>query len=139
MPLEPEGLRRERSGERGLPAEELDRLQAKARESGFWGVLTPEEYGGMGLGGVMTALVECELGRSFVPFKFGGYADNILYDANEAQREAYLVPTIEGTRKSCFAITEPGAGSDAKAIRTSAYRDGDDWVISGEKTFITGG
>ena len=139
MPLEPEVLRRERAGERGLPEDELERLQDKARESGFWGVLTPERYGGMDLGAVMTALVECELGRSFVPFKFGGYADNILYDANDEQRETYLVPTIEGKRKSCFAITEPGAGSDAKAIRTSAHRDGAAWVINGEKTFITGG
>jgi alkylation response protein AidB-like acyl-CoA dehydrogenase len=49
------------------------------------------------------------------------------------------VPTIEGERLSCFAITEPGAGSDAANIKTSARRDGDDWVINGEKTFITGG
>jgi alkylation response protein AidB-like acyl-CoA dehydrogenase len=87
----------------------------------------------------MTALVEIELGRSFLPFAFAGAADNILYDANEAQQEAYLRPTISGERKSCFAITEPGAGSDARAIRTSARRDGDHWVINGEKTFITGG
>ncbi|MEJ7690587.1 MAG: acyl-CoA dehydrogenase family protein [Nocardioidaceae bacterium] len=139
MPLEPEVLRRERAGEAGLPPEELKALQLRARRSGFWGVLTPQEYGGMGLGAVMTALVECELGRSFVPFKFGGYADNILYDANADQREMYLLPTIAGERLSCFAITEPGAGSDAKAIRTSAYLDGDEWVINGEKTFITGG
>ena len=51
----------------------------------------------------------------------------------------YLVPTIEGERLSCFAITEPGAGSDAANIKTSARRDGDDWVLNGEKTFITGG
>jgi alkylation response protein AidB-like acyl-CoA dehydrogenase len=138
-PLEPELLRRERTGETGLPREELRTLQDKARESGFFGVLTPEEYGGMGLGAVMAALVECELGRSFVPFSFGGAADNILYDANESQRERYLIPTIEGERRSCFAITEPGAGSDARAIRTSARLDGDTWVINGEKTFITGG
>jgi acyl-CoA dehydrogenase len=139
MPLEPDVLRRERAGEPGLPREQLQTLRAKARESGFFGVLTPEEYGGMGLGAVMAALVEVELGRSFVPFSFGGSADNILYDANESQRERYLIPTIEGERRSCFAITEPGAGSDARSIRTSARLDGDDWVISGEKTFITGG
>ena len=139
MPLEPEVLRREREGLRGLPTEQLADLQRKAAESGFWGVQTPEEYGGMGLGAVMAALVEVELGRSFVPFRFGGSADNILYDADKHQREMYLVPTIEGVRRSCFAITEPGAGSDAKAIRTTARRDGDEWVINGEKTFITGG
>ncbi|HVK21739.1 MAG TPA: acyl-CoA dehydrogenase family protein [Actinokineospora sp.] len=139
MPLEAEVLRRERANEPGLPADELKALQLKAKESGFWGVQTPQEYGGMGLGAVMTALLEAELGRSFVPFRFGGAADNILYHANDEQKQRYLLPTISGERKSCFAITEPGAGSDAKAIRTSARQDGTDWVINGEKTFITGG
>jgi acyl-CoA dehydrogenase len=88
---------------------------------------------------VMAALLEAELGRSFIPFRFGGSADNILLYANDEQRQTYLLPTIAGDRISCFAITEPGAGSDARAIRTSAYQDGDDWVINGEKTFITGG
>jgi len=139
IPLEPEVLRRERAGERGLTKEEQWELQEKARKAGFWGVQTPEEYGGMGLGAVMAALIEIELGRTFVPFRFGGYADNILYHANEEQKKRYLIPTIEGERKSCFAITEPGAGSDAKNIRTTAHLDGDEWVINGEKTFITGG
>jgi acyl-CoA dehydrogenase len=139
MPLEPEVLRRERRGEPGLAEGELTELQRKAKESGFWGVQTPEEYGGMGLSAVMTALLEAELGKTFVPFRFGGSADNILFHANDEQKERYLLPTIAGERKSCFAITEPGAGSDAKAIRTSARKDGSDWVINGEKTFITGG
>jgi acyl-CoA dehydrogenase len=139
MPLEPQVLERERDGERGVTLDEVRALQDKARESGFFGVHTPEEYGGMGLGAVMTALIETELGRTFVPFRFGGEADNILFDANDEQKETYLRPTIDGTRRSCFAITEPGAGSDARNIRTSAVRDGDEWVINGEKTFITGG
>jgi alkylation response protein AidB-like acyl-CoA dehydrogenase len=139
MPLEPDVLARERRNEPGMTADELKALQDKAKASGFFGVQTPEEYGGMGLGAVMTALVEVELGRSFVQFKFGGDADNILYFANDEQKATYLVPTISGERKSCFAITEPGAGSDARAIRTKAVRDGDEWVINGEKTFITGG
>jgi alkylation response protein AidB-like acyl-CoA dehydrogenase len=139
MPLESTVLERERRNERGLTREELRALRAKAKESGFFGVQTPEEYGGMALGAVMTALVEAELGRSFVPFSFGGDADNILYSANDEQQERYLLPTINGDRISCFAITEPGAGSDARNIRTSAVRDGDEWVINGEKTFITFG
>lgn len=139
MPLEPEVLRRERRGEPGLTDEELTALQLKAKQSGFWGVQTPEEYGGMGLSAVLTALMEAELGKTFVPFRFGGAADNILFYANEEQKQRYLLPTIAGERKSCFAITEPGAGSDAKAIRTSARKDGSDWIINGEKTFITGG
>ncbi|WP_436500595.1 acyl-CoA dehydrogenase family protein [Actinokineospora sp. HUAS TT18] len=139
MPLEAEVLRRERANQPGLPVDELKALQLKAKDSGFWGVQTPQEYGGMGLSAVMTALLEAELGRSFVPFRFGGAADNILYHANDEQKQRYLLPTISGERKSCFAITEPGAGSDAKAIRTSARQDGADWIINGEKTFITGG
>jgi len=139
MPLEPQVLERERNGERGMRLDEIRALQDKARQSGFFGIQTPEEYGGMGLGAVMNALIEAELGRTFVQFKFGGDADNILFDANDEQKETYLRPTIEGDRHSCFAITEPGAGSDARNIRTSAVRDGDEWVINGEKTFITGG
>jgi acyl-CoA dehydrogenase len=139
MPLEPQVLERERGGERGFTLEELRALQDKARQSGFFGVLTPEEYGGMGLGSLMAALIEIELGRTFVQFKFGGDADNILFHANDEQKKRYLEPTISGERHSCFAITEPGAGSDARNIRTSAVRDGDEWVINGEKTFITGG
>jgi acyl-CoA dehydrogenase len=139
MPLEAGVLERERRHERGLTLEEFRGLQDKAKQSGFFGVTTPEEYGGMGLGSVMAALIEIELGRSFVQFRFGGDADNILFFANDEQKQAYLEPTIRGERYSCFAITEPGAGSDARNIRTSAVRDGDEWVINGEKTFITGG
>ena len=139
MPLEPEVLRNERAGQPGLDHQVLRDLQNKARRSGFWGVNTPEEYGGMDLGAVMSAIVVMECGRSFVPFAFGGYADNILYAANDEQKRRYLIPTIEGERISCFAITEPGAGSDARNIRASARKDGGDYVINGEKTFITRG
>ena len=139
MPLEPEVLRNERAGQPGLDRSIVRELQQKARRSGFWGVNTPEEYGGMNLGAVMSAILMMECGRTFVPFGFGGYADNILYAANDEQKQRYLIPTIEGERRSCFAITEPGAGSDARNIRTSAKPDGGDYVINGEKTFITNG
>ncbi|MEV0998579.1 acyl-CoA dehydrogenase family protein [Nonomuraea sp. NPDC050202] len=139
MPLEPEVLRNEREGRPGLDPDVLRDLRAKARKSGFWGINTPEEYGGAALGPIMSAIIAMEIGRTFVPFSFGGSADNILYAGNEEQKQRYLIPTIEGERRSCFAITEPGAGSDARNIRTKAVRDGSEWVISGEKTFITGG
>jgi alkylation response protein AidB-like acyl-CoA dehydrogenase len=139
MPLEPEVLRNERAGHPGLDRAVLRELQLKARRSGFWGVSTPEEYGGMNLGAVMAAIVAMEMGRTFVPFAFGGYADNILYACDDQQRQRYLIPTIEGERISCFAITEPGAGSDARNIRMTARGDGDDYVINGEKVFITRG
>lgn len=139
MPLEPEVLRNERAGQPGLDPTVLRELQAKARRIGFWGVNTPEEYGGMNLGAVMAAIVAMETGRTFVPFSFGGTADNILYACDDQQQQRYLLPTLEGERISCFAITEPGAGSDARNIRSTARRDGGDYVINGEKTFITHG
>src|SRR3954451_16067597 len=132
MPLEQQVLERERNGERGVTLDEIQALQDKARQSGFFGIQTPEEYGGMGLGAGMKALIETELGRTFVPFAFAGDADNILFEANQEQKDTYLGPTIEGTRRSCFAITEPGAGSDAGNIRTTAVRDGDEWLTNGE-------
>ncbi|MGW5266156.1 acyl-CoA dehydrogenase family protein [Microbispora sp. NPDC004025] len=139
MPLEPEVLRSERAGGPGLDPEVLNDLRLKAKKMGFWGINTPEEYGGAALGPVMSAIIAMEMGRTFVPFSFGGSADNILYAGTEEQKRRYLIPTIEGERRSCFAITEPGAGSDARNIRTRAVKDGGDWVINGEKTFITGG
>jgi acyl-CoA dehydrogenase len=139
MPLEPEVLRRERAGEVGLEPDVKEGLRKKAKSFGFWGLSTPTEYGGMDLSAVDQTLITSELGRTFIPFSFGGEADNILYESNEQQREEYLLPTINGDRRSCFAITEPGAGSDTRAIRTTARRDGEEWVIRGEKTFITGG
>ncbi|GAA3421871.1 acyl-CoA dehydrogenase family protein [Streptosporangium vulgare] len=139
LPLEEDFLRLVREGGARLPRDEEHRLRAKAREFGFWGLSTPEEYGGMALPAVTQSLIHIELAKSCVPFRFGGEADNILYGADAAQQEEYLKPTIEGERLGCFALTEPGAGSDAGAISTYARRDGDDWLISGEKTFISNG
>ena len=120
IPLEQEVLRRERAGEIGFPAEQNRGLQLKAKDFGFWGLSTPEEYGGMGLSAVLQSLIWTELGRTYVPFRFGGEADNILFHANEEQKAEYLLPTIAGDRVTCFAITEPGAGSDAANITFAA-------------------
>jgi acyl-CoA dehydrogenase len=139
MPLEQEALRRERAHQPGLDRSELVELRQKAKKFGFWGLSTPEEYGGMNLPAVLQSLIWTEVGRSFVQFTFGGEADNILYRGDDKQKEEYLIPTIAGDRISCFAITEPGAGSDAANIKLSARKDGDDWVLNGEKTFITNG
>jgi alkylation response protein AidB-like acyl-CoA dehydrogenase len=139
MPLEQEALRRERAHQPGLEHTELRELQQKAKKFGFWGLATPEEYGGMDLPAVLQSLIYTEVGRTFVQFRFGGEADNILFHADDEQKAEFLVPTIEGDRISCFAITEPGAGSDAANIKLSAHQDGGDWVLNGEKTFITNG
>lgn len=139
-PLENEILHRHKDGGQAeLNAEELRALQLKAKEIGLWGIDTPEAYGGANLSTVLQALINTELGKSFINFKFGGTAMNVLYLLNDMQKEEYLVPTIEGDRKTCFALSEPGVGSDARGIKTTAVRDGDDWVINGEKTWITGG
>jgi acyl-CoA dehydrogenase len=139
MPLEPEVLRNEVAGGYGVERSVLRELQEKARTYGFWGIPTPEEYGGANLGPVLQAIVAMETGRTFVPFRFGGEADNILFACVGQQKDEYLLPTIAGDRISCFAITEPGAGSDARNIRMTAVKDGGDWILNGEKTFITGG
>lgn len=139
MPLESEVLRNEREGKPGISAEKLRELQLKAKKAGFWGINTPAEYGGADLGHLMQAIVTIEVSKTFVPFKFGGSADNILYYANEEQKKRYLIPTINGEKKSCFAMTEPGAGSDTRNIKMTAVKDGNEWVLNGEKTFITGG
>jgi acyl-CoA dehydrogenase len=139
MPLEPQVLRNERQGLPSLEPGQLRELQLKAKRAGWWGINTPEEYGGIALGPIMSAIVAMETGRTYVPFRFGGSADNILYAGTDEQKQQYLIPTINGERHSCFAITEPGAGSDARNIKTRAVKDGGDWVINGEKIFITGG
>ena len=139
LPLEGEVLRNEREGKPGIERAQLRQLQLKAKELGFWGINTPEEYGGANLGPIMSAIVGIELAHTFVPFAFGGSADNILYYCNEEQKQRYLLPTISGERRSCFALTEPGAGSDAANIQMSAVKDGDHWVLNGEKVFITNG
>jgi acyl-CoA dehydrogenase len=139
VPLEGQALLNEREGRPALARETIRELQQKAKVAGFWGLNTPEEYGGANLGPIMAAIVAMEVGRTFVPFTFGGAADNILYRCNEAQKARYLIPTINGERRSCFALTEPGAGSDAANIKMRAVRDGDHYVLNGEKVFITGG
>ena len=74
-----------------------------------------------------------------MPFRSAARRTTSSIYADDDQKAEYLVPTIEGERISCFAITEPGAGSDAANITFRARRDGDDWVLNGEKTFITNG
>src|ERR1700722_10512644 len=126
-PREPRVVRSERRALPPLEPGQLTELQLKAKAGGWWGINTPEEYGGIALGPVMSAIGAMETGRTFVPFRFGGSADNILYAGTAEQKQEYLIPAINGERRSCFAITEPGAGSDARNIRTRAVKDGGDW------------
>ncbi len=139
VPLEAEIQRAELEGRQFPDRNTIRQLQATARKAGLWGLLTPEEYGGANLGFLMTAMITMETARALVPFIYGGGADNILYQCTPVLRERYLLPTIEGERQSCFALTEPDTGSDATNIKMPAVRDGTDWVLNGEKVFITNG
>src|SRR5713101_1309626 len=90
MPLENEVLQNEGKYPTGIEPDQYLSLQMKAKEMGFWGINTPEEYGCANLGAVMTALIWIELGKTLVPFNFGGSADNILSHGNAKQKEEYL-------------------------------------------------
>jgi alkylation response protein AidB-like acyl-CoA dehydrogenase len=115
-------------------------------ELGFLGLSYPEEYGGQG-GDYYCNLV---LAEEMVHSNSGGLAMGIavhtdmatppiLRFGTEEQKLRYLVPSIRGERISCLGISEPDAGSDVAGIKTRAVRDGDDYVITGSKTFITNG
>jgi acyl-CoA dehydrogenase len=101
----------------------------------------PEEYGGGGLSAVDTMLVEEQFGHTkdiLVRRAFGNVYESLL-EGDAAQKERWLLPCVRGERTCSIAITEPGAGSDAAGIRTSAVRDGDGWRLTGHKHFISDG
>lgn len=112
-------------------------LQARGRKQGFWALDVPEEHGGQGLGLLGACLVVEELFKHPAMFEFGGSPEPVLYEAQGDLRERYLKGVVEGGLRSCYAFTEPDAGSDFARIRTTAVRQGDDWVINGTKTFIS--
>jgi acyl-CoA dehydrogenase len=126
----------DRTGE--VPAALKDRIRARAMEQGLYAMNFPEEVGGGGLDNVTMMLAEKELGRaSFALQYLVARPSLILMACAGEQRERYLLPTVKGDRIDCFAITEPGAGSDAFGIATRAVADGDDFVIDGTKHFIS--
>lgn len=145
IPLEPLVIRRE--AERGLgdapilpPEIEAD-LQSRARALGLWGIDAPEEFGGQNLGVLTKSLVIEQLKHSIVPLVLPPDSPNLHYlntCCTEEQKERYLHPYVRGEKKSCLALTEAGAGSDASGIRTRAERRNGKWVINGEKIFISG-
>ncbi|MFT5540584.1 MAG: acyl-CoA dehydrogenase [Alphaproteobacteria bacterium] len=115
----------------------------KTRALGLWLIDVPEEFGGQGLGLLARAVIWQELGRTVaLPTRgvsiLGPDVRPILYALDEDMRARYLLPVIRGEKTSCFAQTEPDAGSDPGSMRTTAVRDGDDYVINGVKRFITG-
>ena len=118
----------------------------RAGELGFLGLCFPEEYGGQG-GDYYYSIVRAECmsysASGGTNMGFAVQSDMVLPPiemlGTEEQKQRYLVPGIKGTKIGSLGITEPGAGSDVAGIRTKAIRDGDEYVISGSKTFITNG
>ncbi|MYZ47574.1 acyl-CoA dehydrogenase family protein [Rhizobiales bacterium L72] len=118
------------------------RLEARAKEMGYWHVSLPEAYGGLGLGLLARCVMWEEMGRTIAlptrkPQIFGPDVSPILFHLNEEQKRDYLYPVIDGTKRCCLALTEPGAGSDPSGIATTAIRDGDHYVVNGYKRFIS--
>ncbi|MGE0849986.1 MAG: acyl-CoA dehydrogenase family protein [Hyphomicrobiaceae bacterium] len=128
-----------------LPREDFERLTAKVREMGFWGLDIPAEYGGAGVDLVTRTLMAVEMSQHraglYVPCYgvFGSAGLAQLYEATEEQKQRYLHPMLRGEKRGFFGLTEPSGGSDpARAIRTRAVKDGSDWIINGSKVFISG-
>jgi butyryl-CoA dehydrogenase len=124
--------------------EEMDRgIVASLAEVGYLGAALPEAYGGMGLDTVSYSLVTEELGRAdssvrgIVSVNVGLVGKTIARWGSEEQKREWLPRLSSGEALGCYALTEPGAGSDPAGLATRAERDGDGWTISGSKIFIT--
>jgi acyl-CoA dehydrogenase len=136
-------LEREVVNDVKLQKELPKKLRPKVDELGIWGYDVPEELGGLGLGMLAKVIIWEEISRTTaLPSRalaiFGFPVSPILYALEGRAREEYLLPVINGTKTSCFAQTEADAGSDPAAMRTTAVKDGDHYVINGVKRFITG-
>ena len=125
----------------------IDRfIWEKFGEMGYFGLATPEAYGGMDLDIFYTIIFIEELQK----INSGGFAaaiwaheylamTHLNKEANEAQKQKYLIPSVTGKKIGCLCITEPFGGSDVGGMRTTAVKKGDTYVINGSKTFITNG
>lgn len=127
-------------------AESVDRsIVGKLGDVGFLGMTVPEAYGGSGGDHLSYCLMMEELGRGdtairgIVSVTLGLVGKTILSFGTEEQKRCWLPPLCSGESLACFGLTEPDTGSDAASLSTRAVRDGDDWVITGSKMFITNG
>ena len=114
------------------------KIRNRALSHGFYAANMPGTLGGGGLSDLDIALMEMELGRtSFALQSLVGRPSNILLACKGEQVDRYLLPTIRGERTECLAMTEPGAGSDVRAMSCKAERDGEHFVLNGSKHFIS--
>ncbi len=127
-------------------SEAMDRdIVRKLADVGFLGAPLPEEYGGGGVDSVSYCLIIEELGRAdssvrgIASVNVGLVGKTILKWGTEEQKREWLPRLCSGEALGCYGLTEPGSGSDAASLRTTAKRDGNDWLLSGSKMFITNG
>ncbi|MBL1108457.1 acyl-CoA dehydrogenase family protein [Streptomyces sp. 5-8] len=124
----------------GLPADTHAKIRDAVLDAGLQAVNMPAEWGGAGLTIAEQVTVQEELGRLT-----GALWDMVWRPANALrfctpeQRERFLIPVIRGERRDCYAVTEPGAGSDPQNLATTATRNDRGWVLNGEKWFVTVG
>ena len=117
----------------------------KMAKYGFLGIAIPKEYGGQGCDPLTYVMCVEELAKVcgttavIVSAHSSLCADPILQFGTEEQKQKYLVPLAKGEKLGAFALTEPGAGTDAQGAQTKAVLDGDEWVLNGSKCFITNG
>ena len=126
-----------------MPDKYLRPLQEKVKALGLWMLDVPQEYGGAGLDLLTRCVINEEISRTVaLPFRsnplFGPDVRPVLFYCNQEQKERFLRPVIRGEKHVCFAQTEPDAGSDPAAMKTTAVQDGDYFVLNGTKRFITG-
>src|SRR6188474_936999 len=120
-------------------------LMPKLAALGLLGIQLPEQYGGAGMSAVDYCICIEELARVDPSVSLSVAAHNglgaahISMFANEEQKQKYLVPLATGEKLAAWGLTEPGSGSDAAAMRTTAVKDGACWVLNGSKMFITHG
>ena len=125
-----------------IPPEVRARLNERVKAMGLWAAAVPESEGGGGLGVLGHMVIREQVCRAIVGDArhergFGGNPWPVLYFCTPEQKARYLAPIVRGEKTMFFAMSEPGAGNDAGAIRTTAVRDGSHWVLNGSKTWIT--
>jgi butyryl-CoA dehydrogenase len=122
-----------------------EELVRRLGELGFLGMCVPQEFGGSGMDVISYVIAMEEISRAWASLSVIVSVNNslicapILRFGNSAQKEKYLAPLACGEKLGCYALTEPGAGSDAGAIQTRATRSGEDYVLTGQKIFTTSG
>ena len=133
------------AAERDEAARFPNELIPKMAELGLFGIMIPQEYGGAGLDAVSAAIIVEELARVDAAVALIVASHNSLCAAhifsfgNDVQKQKYLSSLARGQKLGAWALTEPGSGSDAAALKTRATLEGDHWVLNGEKQFTTQG